>query len=272
MRAHILNPANISIGVNNGAFSLGESITEHFHPVATEGITIVHYGTVQCAEYDVSWCHGKGVVAVNRVVATVRGAYLHLFRTFHNIDNARRRFSPGSTTVVAVFNLDDIAGIYARSCGFRPQSGAVVQLGGVVTYQRDGQILGHSECAFSLVDDIVVGDSSAVEGVGERIGTIAYLGLASGHIVGCAFVSCKAVTRNKDSVVDERSSIVGLAAVTSSEIHMSRCHRKGTPRDVFVHLIVVHYLESTNEFNIFKIEIFHVNEIEAGAHIRLAGG
>ena len=107
--AHILNPA---LGVYNGTFTSGKSITKYLHSVAAEGVTVVHHGAVQSAQHNVTRCHGERIVAINGVVTAMRSTHQHRKSDnikagiSHHIFNEWCCLTPGCTVVVAVFNLD----------------------------------------------------------------------------------------------------------------------------------------------------------------------
>ena len=116
--------------------------------------------------------------------------------------------------------------------------------------------LGHCQLALGLGDDVVAGLGVAVERVAERVGAAAYLSLAAGEGVGCAFARYPTVfLRKSGSAVDQCRAVVGLAQVGGLQRHCTLGHpqRSVNPRNISKRCcrgagIFVHYCFCTDYF------------------------
>ena len=136
---------------------------------------------------------------------------------------------------------------------------AVVLVAAAVGLHRDlvlGVVVGDRQDAFGLGNGVVLSLGVRLQRVGECVLAAAYLSLAAGEGVGCAFARYPTVfLRKSGSAVDQCRAVVGLAQVGGLQRHctLGDPQRSVNPRNISKRccrgaVIFVHYCFCTDYF------------------------
>ena len=77
------------------------------------------------------------------------------------------------------------------------------------------------QCALNFLDIVVAGLRAARQCIGERVGRVAGIKLATRHIVRSTLTVCKAVATYRHRAAGQRSAVIGLAVVCRGQRHVT---------------------------------------------------